>query len=85
MSEDIKAWLEENVKKVGLDLLRAIDDDIGFVVIFVHGPSKTLKFTSNIVKRPLMYLLQRTLAQVDKTPESRIITINVPENKLIKN
>jgi hypothetical protein len=86
MSEDIKAWLEENVNRVGQDLLRGIGDDgIGFIVIFVHAPSKTMKFTSNIVKRPMLYLLKRCIDAVNGMAESRLITLNVPEGKLIKN
>jgi ribosomal protein L24E len=85
MAEDVKEWLQENANKVGQDLLRQIDDGIGFVVIFVHKDSKTVRFTSNIVKRPLIYILERVLKAVDKTSESRIITLNVPEGKLIKN
>ena len=82
-NEDISAWLQDNANKVGTDLLRQIDDGVGFIVVFVHRDSKSVKFTSNIVKGPLMYILKRLIKAVDGTPESRILTINAQDKKLI--
>lgn len=85
MGEDIKAWLKENADRVGADLLRGIGDDgIGFVIIFMHPPSKAMEVRTNIIKRPLLYLLQRAMDSIKQKPESQIIQLNVPDSKIIK-
>lgn len=85
MGEDVGEWLVENADRVGNDLLRGIGDDgIGFVVILMHAGSKKMEVRTNIVKAPLMYLLQRAKDFIGNKPESRIITLNIPDNKIIK-
>lgn len=86
MSEDVGDWLIENADRVGNDLLRGIgtEDGIGFIIILTHKGSKKMELRTNIVKGPLMYLLQRAKDFIGKRPESRIITLNIPDDKIIK-